>query len=123
MRASVHIGKPEWSEHAQKMLATVAEEMYNYPRAYSYWLRTALNEQKKQREIVIVGPKALDWIREIQQQPLENTRWAASTVASNLPLLQNRFKANITQVYICENNQCGLPLRSVEEAKIALGLT
>ena len=123
LRASVHIGKPEWSEHAQKMLATVAEEMYNYPRAYSYWLRTALNEQKKQREIVIVGPKALDWIREIQQQPLKNTRWAASTVASNLPLLQNRFKANITQVYICENNQCGLPLRSVEEAKIALGLT
>ena len=59
----------------------------------------------------------------VGQQPLKNTRWAASTVASNLPLLQNRFKANITQVYICENNQCGLPLRSVEEAKIALGLT
>ena len=123
LRASVHLGKPEWSKHAQRMLATVAEEMSNYPRAYSYWLRIALNKQKKQREIVILGPEALNWIGEIKRHPLDNTHWAASTIESNLPLLQNRFKKDETLIYICENNQCKLPLKSLIQAKKVLGLS
>ena len=123
LRASVHLGKPEWSKHAQRMLATVAKEMCNYPRAYSYWLRIALNRQKKHREIVILGPKALNWIGEIKQHPLDNTHWAASTIESNLPLLQNRFIKEETLIYICENNQCKLPLKSLIEAKKVLGLS
>ena len=123
LRASVHLGRPEWAIHAKKMLATVATELCNYPRAYSYWLRLALDAEKKQREIVIVGPEAFDWIKILQQSPLENTHWAASSTPSKLPLLQNRYNATETQIYICENNHCNLPYTSIEEAKKALDLT
>ncbi len=123
LRSSVHMGRPEWGKHAKKMLSTITTELCNYPRAYSYWLRLALNAQKKQREIVIVGPHAFDWMKILQQSPLENTHWAASQLPSNLPLLLNRYSPKETLIYVCENNHCNVPFKHIDEAKKGLGLT
>lgn len=122
-RASIHLDKTEWAYRAKTMIETVANDCTQFPRAHSYWLRLALNLSLSQREIVILGPQAIEWIRVLQQYDFENVHWAASTTESPLPLLKHRFKNNNTLIYICENKQCGRPLESLDAAKKVLSIT
>ena len=75
------------------------------------------------REVVVVGPKALSWIQSLKKTPQAVQFWAASETAEELPLLQHRFQAGKTLIYLCENNRCGRPLDQLEEAKKVLKIT
>lgn len=122
-KASLYLGKPNWAKHAQKMLETNGEEMTRHPRAYSYWLRIAIHQNKARREIVVVGPKAFEWIGKLQQYYSEDCLWAASKGPSALPLLNHRYKKGKTLIYCCENGQCRLPFSTLEQAMVALNIT
>lgn len=117
MRASVHLGKMEWLLQAKKMIALVGKEILDYPRGYSTWLRLALSLQEPSIEIVVVGPKAVAWISDLQKSYLKVTHWAASKTASNYPLFKGRFQEGKTLIYLCKNNQCNLAYDSLEEFK------
>lgn len=123
LRASIHLGEPKWTTQANKMIALLGKEIVDYPRAYSNWLRLALSLHKGSREIVIVGPKAKEWIQDLQNSPLEVNHWAASQKESNYPLFKGRYKANTTLIYYCENNQCQLPYDDLNKFKQAFKLT
>ena len=117
IRASIHLGQIDWHNHAKEMIALVAREMLDYPSAYSTWLRLALNLQNPSIEIVIVGPKAIEWIKDLQRSYLKVNHWAASKTASESPLFKGRYQAGKTLIYLCKNNQCKLPYSSLEEFK------
>ena len=117
MRASVHLGKMEWLLQAKKMIALVGKEILDYPRGYSTWLRLALSLQEPSIEIVVVGPKAVAWISDLQKSYLKVTHWAASKTASNYPLFKGRFQEGKTLIYLCKNNQCNLAYASLEGFK------
>lgn len=121
-KAGVYLGKSHWIEHAHRMLETVGEEMIKYPRAHSNWLRIAIRQNKPQREIIVVGQKAFDWIAKLQQFFLEESLWAASEKPSELPLLNHRYKEGKTLIYYCENGQCQLPFSNLEQAMKALNI-
>ena len=123
LRAGGHLGRTEWTKHGEEMLDAIAEDLLAYPRAHSTWLRLAQQKLGETREVVVVGPKALTWIRSLKRTPIAVQFWAASETAEEFPLLQHRFKAGKTLIYLCENNQCGLPIDQLEEAKKALKLT
>lgn len=122
LKAGVYLGKSHWVEHAHRMLETVGEEVIKYPRAHSNWLRIAIHQNKPQREIVVVGPKAFDWIGKLQQFFLEESLWAASEKRSKLPLLNHRYKDGKTLIYCCENGQCQLPYNDLEQAMEAMSI-
>lgn len=107
----------EWLLQAKKMIALVGKEILDYPRAYSTWLRLALSLQETSIEIVVVGPKAIAWISDLQKSYLKVTHWAASKTASNYPLFKGRFQEGKTLIYLCKNNQCNLAYASLEEFK------
>ena len=117
MRASVHSGHIEWHSQAKEMIALVGKEIVDYPRAYSTWLRLASSLQEPSIEIVVVGPKAIEWIKDLQKSYVNVKHWAASKTASNSPLLKARFQAGKTLIYACKNNQCNLPYSALEEFK------
>ena len=117
IRASIHLGKIDWHKQAKKMISLVAREMLNYPRAYSSWLRLALSLEEPSIEIVIVGPKAIEWVKDLQKFYGKVNHWAASETASDAPLFKGRYKAGKTLIYLCKNNQCNLPYSSLEEFK------
>ena len=122
LRASVHLGEPSWAAQAKKMIALMGSELLTYPRAYSSWLRLALSLHKSSLEIVILGPKAMEWIKDLQNSPLKANQWAASLGPSDYPLFKGRFQANETLIYACENNHCQLPYRSLNDFKQAFKL-
>ena len=117
IRASIYLGEIDWQNHAKEMISHVAKEMLNYPRAYSSWLRLALSLQEPSIEIVVVGPKAIEWIKDLQRSYLNVSHWAASKTASEAPLFKGRYQAGKTLIYLCKNNRCNLPYSSLEEFK------
>ena len=119
IRLSNHLVKPVYKEHAEAMVRACKSEIISYPRSYSYWLSVGLRILKPGYEVVAVGTHAQDEIKELQKLDTLYCSWAA-TEKSELPLFKNRASTTKTQFYLCRNNQCELPLESIEEVKIKL---
>jgi uncharacterized protein YyaL (SSP411 family) len=86
----------------------------DYPSAYSNWLDAFLNLLPNQVEVAICGPNALEFAQKLHPLYLPNVCLAATEVPSNLPFLKDRFQAELTQFYLCQNQQCELPYTDFE---------
>ncbi|MCX6184592.1 MAG: hypothetical protein NTX74_06025, partial [Flavobacterium sp.] len=62
----------------------------------------------------ICGPNALEFAQKLHPLYLPNVCLAATEVPSNLPFLKDRFQAEQTQFYLCQNQQCELPYTDFE---------
>ena len=103
-------------ERSQKMLHNMQPNFMDYPSAYSNWLDLMLNFTNDYYEVVITGPAAEDKLQELSQYYYPNKLVAASNKISNEPLLQNRFSDADTNIFICVNNTCKYPVKTIEEA-------
>jgi uncharacterized protein YyaL (SSP411 family) len=101
---------------AAAMLNQVKEEMPAYASGYSNWGMLALQLASPFHEVAILGPDAESVRREIASRYLPNILLAGSDSPSPLPLLENRFVAGKTLVYVCRDRVCGLPVESAREA-------
>ena len=119
IRLSNHLVKPELKTHAEAMVLACKSEIMSYPRSYSYWLAVGLRLKRPGYEVVAIGPDAKHDIKELQQLYTVNCSWAAAET-STLPLFVNRSSNGKTKYYLCRNNQCGIPLESIDEVQIKL---
>lgn len=117
---SVYFDKPDWRKRAEKMLDGITEEMKNYGSGYSNWGCLALQLIYPFREIAIVGKLVNEKLLDLTKQGLTNTIFATSAGASDLPLVKERFVAEKTLIYVCENNTCKVPVETIEETIIQL---
>ena len=122
LRAGKHLLNHNWIAHAEEMLCAVTEDMLRYPRAHSYWLRIQFQQHLTAREIVVIGPQAMEWIKVLQKEYKGFAVWAASIENSSLPLFAHRYRSNHTLVYVCEKGQCQQPFSSLEASLEALKL-
>lgn len=115
-----YFGKEEWLSRSAEMLKMVENEMLSYGPGYSNWLILALHRQYPSREVVIVGKAVDKCAAELRKLYLPNEIFAGSTGNPDdrdaVPLLRDRFAEGKTQVYICENNTCRLPVTEIEKA-------
>lgn len=110
------LGKSEWIERAQQMLKLVQKEIISYGAGYSNWMIVQLHLVFPFHEIAIVG-NAVDKTRaDFRNRYVPNQIFAGSAGLSVLPLLKNRFAEGKTQIYVCENNTCQLPVETAEAA-------
>ena len=116
LRLGQHLAKENYTEKAIEMLQTVKDQVLDFPRSYSYWSRILLQQESAKIEVVVTGPEAFSVIRKIQQRTRIPLLWAAAEKASNGPLFHQRFKANITQIFVCKNQSCQLPTQDIDEA-------
>ena len=119
IRLSNHLVKPELKTHAEAMVLACKSEIMSYPRSYSYWLAVGLRLIRPGYEVVAIGPDAKHDIKELQQLYTVNCSWAAAET-STLPLFVNRSSNGKTKYYLCRNNQCDIPLESIDEVQIKL---
>jgi uncharacterized protein YyaL (SSP411 family) len=77
-----------------------------YPSANSNWMHIALNYSKENKELCICGEKAFGFGSKINNLYLPNIVLAGTEKASDLPLLTDRFVANHTLFYLCQNRSC-----------------
>ena len=120
---SIYFENPKFKTLAKQMLNNVKKDMKGYPSGYSNWgiLMTYFIEPFY--EVVIVGPNATQIRQELNQHYIPNKIIAGSIKDSAMPLLAGRFVANETNIYVCVNNTCQLPVKTVEEALILLNHT
>jgi uncharacterized protein len=111
-----YFGSRGLTDRAERMLKMVEEEMIGYGAGYSNWLILALHLQYPSREVVIVGKDVDKTAAALRKLYLPNEIFAGSTGPSAVPVLRERYTEGQTQIYICENNTCQLPVTEIEQA-------
>lgn len=109
-------GTLRYRDTAMQMLNNIAEDMPGYGGGYSNWGLLALPLAKPFYEIVITGPEALAFATEVNQTYLPNTLTAAAINSEPLDVFKGRQKQGETLVYVCQNNTCQAPVKTVAEA-------
>ncbi|MFZ7115079.1 MAG: thioredoxin domain-containing protein [Bacteroidota bacterium] len=106
-----------YTEMARSMLSEVTSEMPKWGSAYSNWANLMMNFTTQFKQTVISGKDAEAKRKKIALHYLPNVLLAGSVSnRSELPLLTNRFVADKTYIYVCENKTCKLPVESTGEA-------
>lgn len=109
------LGKPNYLQVAEKMLEKVGDNAAQFPAGHSNWLNLALNFADNQFEVAITGPEAIRFGRELQVHYMPNCLFCMGD-NEDLPLLKNRVNTGKTQIYVCQNQSCQLPVETPTEA-------
>ncbi|MBK5283913.1 MAG: thioredoxin domain-containing protein [Bacteroidia bacterium] len=113
---SIYFDEKNYRKISQRMLSNVKDDMASYGSSYSNWAMLMLNETYPFYEVAIDGKEARNKLSELNQKFIPNKLIAASESESSLSLLQERFVAGKTLIYVCENSVCKLPVQKTEEA-------
>lgn len=107
-----------YHEIALQMLQNVRKDMPRYGSGYSNWGILMLRHLAPYYEVVVAGPQASAYVRELDRHYLPHVLLAGAAQASpdELPLLADRFVKDETRVYVCENKVCQLPVNTVAAA-------
>lgn len=117
---SHHFERDQYAKLAENMLKNMEKPFTNYPSGYSNWAILRLYFSYNFKEIVIVGADAKMQSKNLSNIYYPNKLLAGSTIASQLPLIKNRFNNQKTLFYLCENKSCLKPSDNFQELKSQL---
>lgn len=109
-------GNERYETIATKMLSHVTTEIESYPSGYSNWSSLALYKVFSFHEVCVVGKAVDEYIAAFKEHYIPNAIFVYSKTPSDMALLKDRFKPNETLIYICKNNTCSAPVKTIEEA-------
>ncbi len=115
-KLSHYFDNSNYSNTATRMLNNVKPEMSTYGSSFSNWLDLMLNYSNPYFEVAIVGSEAMQITKELNEHYIPNILVANSSISGELPLIKDRFIEGNTLIYVCVNNSCKLPVRTVDEA-------
>ena len=115
-----YFGNTEWINRSKKMLSNLLEEFKNYGAGYSHWGSLALCYSYPFKEISIVGKHVNENLIQLYKHGVTNAIFTLSETNSDLPFLKNRYVENQTLFYVCENNTCYSPTKSLAETILQL---
>jgi uncharacterized protein len=111
-----YFGTTTYKTMADGMLAKMAQQLKKYPSWYSHWANAALIQAYELYQIVIIGPNAQQLYAGFSNY-VPNAVFAVSQDGKgNLALFENRFVEGETLIYVCKNQTCYLPVKTVDEA-------
>ncbi|MFN8713674.1 MAG: thioredoxin domain-containing protein [Bacteroidota bacterium] len=111
-----YFGKPEWLERSAAMLRMMQREIIGYGAGHSNWMLLQLHFCFPFREAAVTGFTAAETQEAFSKTYFPNLILAGSSTESVLPLLDGRIKTGEQLVYVCENNACLLPVKTLEAA-------
>ena len=104
----IYFNHSYYEKVSQRMLQNIMPGV-DYPSAYSNWMDLTLNFSEDNKELAICGNLALEYCSKINNLYLPNMVLAGIEKVSNLPFLKDRFVANQTLFYLCQNKTCLIP--------------
>lgn len=123
LKLSILVNRPDYKETAVKMLKTLRDAVERYPPSFARWATALIPLVYSMPEIAIVGENAVDLAKAMNQFYLPNkVIMAAADAVERYPLLAGRNASNETNIYICRDYACQLPVKTVEEAKKILDI-
>ncbi len=125
MARSLHIlgaylSLPYYTEIANRLLSAVEKSMIEYPEGYGNWANLYLQNVMGSPELVIIGENAHEYHQEMKKGDLSYFILAVSDKNSRLPIFADRYEAEKTLIYICQNHACLKPVETIEAAKIEI---
>jgi len=109
--------RQEYSELSDSMLRKVQKMIQTEPSYTANWAKLLTYRIKPIAEIAISGNQYLEFNRVLQAHYYPNKILSGCVHSSKLPLLQQREpKDGETNIYVCYDKTCNLPVSSVEEA-------
>jgi uncharacterized protein len=119
---SRYLSKNTYFDMASHMYAHMRELILRDPVWLSCWADFALMFTQNKTEVYVLGENYLEIsqkVREYYSEP-QILIFAASS-ASSLEVLKGKSnKRNITQIYVCQNKVCQLPVSDLKEAILIL---
>ena len=100
----------------RQQLMNMKEYALVHTAFYAGWAMLLDSYIDEPYQIAIVGDNVLTIVNEFNKQYLPNSMLIGSIENSTLPLLEGKYKAGETWIYICRNKTCGLPVKTVAEA-------
>jgi len=98
------------------MLHNITPSIAQSPTSFSNWMDGMLNYTMPFYEIVIVGEQAELLRQELDNHYIPNAFIATSTSKSGRDIFKGRYQEGKTYIYVCVNNTCQLPVKTVKEA-------
>ena len=115
-KLSHYFDNKKYLNSSQQMVNNIKDQIELYPSGFSNWMNLILNINKNFYEIAVVGNKAIEKIKELNENYLPNKIIIGSLESNPLPLLKNRFVEGETYIYVCVNKACKMPVKTVKEA-------
>jgi uncharacterized protein len=109
----------DWITIASQMAFRQKKSFIKFPNAFANWGRLLLFLGHPFYEIAISGEDAIAVSMKMFQHYLPNTVICPGEKPSQIPLLENRFAADKTRIYVCVDQACQLP---VEKVSVALSM-
>ena len=105
---SLYFENSYYEKVSQRMLQNIIPNI-QYPSAYSNWMDLAMNYSEENKELAICGHSALEYCSKINALYFPNVVLAGTKKVSSLPFLKDRFFADQTLFYVCQNKTCQIP--------------
>jgi uncharacterized protein YyaL (SSP411 family) len=97
------------------MVRAMEKTILDHPQNHANWLHLLLLVQKPFYEVAIVGKDYKNKSEQILREYLPHTLIAATEEEGEILLLKNRYVPGTTQIYICEEGACQLPLTQIKK--------
>ncbi|WP_084273333.1 thioredoxin domain-containing protein [Maribacter antarcticus] len=119
------LGHIKYDKVAQKKAKTMLTSMIKLtsetPYSYAKWNSLLLQTTYPFYEVAIVGTDAKNLVTAMSKEYIPNILLVGSTVESELALFESRYSEDGTYIYVCRDNTCKLPVKTVHEAFGLLG--
>ena len=113
MRLYALTDRTDYREIAEKLLQRISPAVQKYPGTFAQYAQALLDEAYGRREIVLAGKEADQLLPEILEWYLPGTLVIAADEENGLPLLKNRVPDRGTQLYLCRDRACQMPVTTV----------
>ncbi len=117
---AVYFEKREYTNMAKQMLINIKDQLLENGPYYSNWGRLMLSFIYEPYEVVITGSSAHELRASLDQNFLPGIILAGGTKPASLPLMRDRFFEGENLIFVCRNNVCKLPAKTIGEALIQL---
>ncbi|WP_076550645.1 thioredoxin domain-containing protein [Maribacter ulvicola] len=105
----------EFLKKAEVMGSLITSDFQNHAVSYGAWGTLLLAQAFPFYEVVVVGKDAKELINEIHKTFLVNSIVVGATAESDLSLFKDRFIEDDTYIYVCQDNTCKLPVKTVRD--------
>jgi uncharacterized protein YyaL (SSP411 family) len=122
-RLGKYFDKQEYIQRSKQMLQNMLPYFNDYLPSYSNWAIALLEQQHPFYEVAVVGPLALEKVKQIQKHFYPNKLILGSAIKDySLSLLENKWRDEETTIYVCENKVCKQPENDPQQALSQLAL-
>ena len=101
---------------AKAMLVALSTDIGKSPWSYAQWQELQLNLAFPFYDVAIAGTHSQALGKALHHYNLPNTLILFTTHKSSIPVFEDRWVADQTYIYICEQRSCKFPVKTVEEA-------